>query len=325
LTTTVTYLEAIRQGIWEEMERDPDVFVIGEDIGIYGGAFKVTQGMLERFGERRVVDTPISESGIVGAAIGASLMGLRPIAEMQFSDFITCGFDQIVNFAAKCRYRWNAPVPIVIRAPSGGGFRGGPFHSQNPEAWFVHTPGLKVIAPSTAYDAKGLIKAAIRDNDPCLFFEHKGLYRRIKDEVPDGDYTVPIGKARVMREGRGLTIVTYGAMVYVALEAASALAPEGISIEVLDLRTLLPLDEEAVLASVKKTSKAILLHEDTLTGGIGGELAARIGEKAFDYLDGPVLRIAAPDTPVPYSPPLEDAFLPNTAKVVEKARWLARR
>jgi 2-oxoisovalerate dehydrogenase E1 component beta subunit len=250
-------------------------------------------------------------------------MGLRPIAEMQFSDFISCGFDQIVNFAAKCRYRWNAPVPMVLRAPSGGGIRGGPFHSQNPEMWFVHTPGLKVIAPATAYDAKGLIKAAIRDNDPCLFFEHKALYRRIKEEVPDGDYVVEIGKARLMREGRDLSIITYGAMVYTALEAAATLAGEGISAEVIDLRTLLPLDEEAVLESVRKTSKVILLHEDTMTGGMGGELAARITEKAFEYLDGPVVRITAPDTPVPYSPPLEDAFLPNAAKVLEKARWLA--
>ena len=320
----ITYLEAIRQGIWEEMERDPDVFLIGEDLGVYGGAFKVTQGMLERFGERRVVDTPISESAIVGAAIGASMMGLRPVAEMQFSDFISCAFDQIVNFAAKSRYRWNAPVPIVVRAPSGGGIHGGPFHSQNPEAWFVHTPGLKVIAPSTAYDAKGLIKAAIRDNDPVIFFEHKGLYRRIKEELPEQEYTVEIGKARVMREGRHLSIVTYGAMVHVALEAASTLSAEGVSAEVLDLRTLLPLDEDAVLATVRKTSKVILLHEDTMTGGLGGELAARITEKAFEDLDGPILRITAPDTPVPYSPPLEAAFLPDATKVIEKARWLAR-
>jgi 2-oxoisovalerate dehydrogenase E1 component beta subunit len=320
----VTYLEAIRQGIWEEMERDPDVFLIGEDLGVYGGAFKVTEGMLEHFGERRVVDTPISESAIVGAAIGASMMGLRPVAEMQFSDFISCAFDQIVNFAAKCRYRWNAPVPIVIRAPSGGGIHGGPFHSQNPEAWFVHTPGLKVIAPATAYDAKGLIKAAIRDNDPVIFFEHKALYRRIKENLPEQDYTVEIGKARVMREGKHLSIITYGAMVHVALEAAAALAAEEVSVEVLDLRTLLPLDEEAVLATVRKTSKVILLHEATMTGGLGGELAARITEKAFEDLDGPIVRITAPDTPVPYSPPLEEAFLPDAAKVIEKARWLAR-
>jgi len=243
---------------------------------------------------------------------------------MQFSDFITCGFDQVVNYAAKCRYRWNAPVPIVVRAPSGGGIRGGPFHSQNPEAWFFHVPGLKVITPATAYDAKGLIKSAVRDNDPVIFLEHKALYRRIKEELPEEEYTVPIGKARVHREGRDLSIITYGAMVYVAGDAAEELAREGISIEIVDLRTLLPLDEAAILDSVKKTSKAIVLHEDTLTGGIGGEIVARINEKAFEYLDGPVLRIAAPDTPIPFSPPLEDAFLPNAARVVERARWLAR-
>lgn len=320
----MTYLEAVRQGLWEEMERDPNVFVIGEDLGVYGGAFKVTQGFLERFGERRVIDTPIAESAIVGAAIGASFTGLRPVAEMQFSDFITCGFDQVVNFAAKCRYRWNAPVPIVVRAPSGGGIRGGPFHSQNPEAWFFHVPGLKVITPATAYDAKGLIKSAIRDNDPVIFLEHKALYRRIKEELPEEEYTVPIGKARLHREGRDLSIITYGAMVYVANDAAEELAKEGISVEIVDLRTLLPLDEAAILDSVKKTSKAIVLHEDTLTGGIGGEIVARINEKAFEYLDGPVLRIAAPDTPIPFSPPLEDAFLPNAARVVERARWLYR-
>jgi 2-oxoisovalerate dehydrogenase E1 component beta subunit len=319
-----TYLEAIRQGIWEEMERDPSVFLLGEDIGVYGGAFKITAGMLEHFGERRVIDTPICESAIVGAAIGASLMGLRPVAEMQFADFITCAYDQIVNFAAKCRYRWGAAVPIVIRAPSGGGIHGGPFHSQNPEAWFAHVPGLKVVCPATAYDAKGLIKAAIRDNDPVIFFEHKALYRRIKEAIPDGDYTVPIGRAQVYREGRDLSIITYGAMVYVARDAAEQLEREGISVEIVDLRTVFPLDEETILASVRKTSKAILLHEDILSGGIGGEIAARIAEKAFEYLDGPIVRIAAPDTPVPFSPPLEEAFLPNAAKVIEKARWLAR-
>jgi 2-oxoisovalerate dehydrogenase E1 component beta subunit len=321
---STTYLEAIREGLMEEMERDPDVFLIGEDIGVFGGAFKVTAGLLDKFGADRVVDTPISESAIVGAAIGAGLMGLRPVAEMQFSDFITCGFDQIVNFAAKTRYRWGAFVPIVVRAPSGGGIHGGPFHSQNPEMWFVHTPGLKVIAPATAYDAKGLIKSAIRDNDPVIFFEHKGLYRRVKEDLPAGDYTVPIGKANVYRAGSDLTIVTYGAMLYVASEAADKLAAEGISIEIVDLRTLLPLDEATVLESVKKTSKVILLHEDTMTGGLAGELSARITEKVFEYLDGPVVRITSPDTPVPYSPPLEEAFLPNVSKVVEKARWLYR-
>jgi 2-oxoisovalerate dehydrogenase E1 component beta subunit len=321
---STTYLEAIREGLMEEMDRDPNVFCIGEDIGVYGGAFKVTAGFLEKYGEKRVVDTPISEAAIVGAAIGASFMGLRPVAEMQFSDFITCGFDQIVNFAAKCRYRWDAPVPIVIRAPSGGGIHGGPFHSQNPEMWFVKTPGLKVVAPSTAYDAKGLIKASIRDNDPVIFFEHKALYRKIKEELPAEDYTVPIGKAKVVREGKDLTIVTYGAMVWTALEAADKLAEEGASVEVIDLRTLLPLDRETVCESVKKTSKALLVHEDTRTAGLAGELAISITETVFEYLDGPILRVTAPDTPVPYSPPLEEAFLPNVDKVLEKARWLYR-
>ena len=319
-----TYLEAIREGLWEEMERDPNVFLIGEDIGVYGGAFNVTAGFLEKFGEKRVVDTPISESAIVGASIGASLMGLRPVAEMQFSDFITCAFDQIVNFAAKCRYRWNAPVPMVIRAPSGGGIHGGPYHSQNPEMWFVRTPGLKVVAPATAYDAKGLIKSAIRDNDPVLFFEHKGLYRRIKEDLPAGDYTVPLGKAKLVREGRDLSIITYGAMVWVAVKAAEKLAEEGIEIEILDLRTLAPLDRDAVCETAKKTSKVLLLHEDTQTGGLAGELAATLTERVWEHLDGPIVRVTAPDTPVPFSAPLEEAFLPNAEKVMEKARWLYR-
>src|SRR5215467_3521451 len=250
-----TYLEAISQGLWEEMERDPNVFMIGEDLGVYGGAFKITAGMLEHFGEGRVIDTPISESAIVGAAIGAGLMGLRPVAEIQFSDFISCAYDQITNFAAKCRYRWGAGVPIVIRAPSGGGIHGGPFHSQNPEMYFVKTPGLKVVAPATAYDAKGLIKASIRDNDPVIFFEHKGLYPRIKENLPEGDYTVPNGKAKVVREGTDLTIITYGSGVWIALDAAEKMAGEGASVEVVDLRTLLPLDRETVCESVKKTSK----------------------------------------------------------------------
>jgi 2-oxoisovalerate dehydrogenase E1 component beta subunit len=319
-----TYLEAIREGLWEEMERDPNVFLIGEDIGVYGGAFKVTAGFIEHFGERRVVDTPISEAAIVGAAIGAGLMGLRPVAEMQFADFISCGFDQIVNFAAKCRYRWNAAVPMVVRSPSGGGIHGGPFHSQNPEMWFVRTPGLKVVCPATAYDAKGLIKSAIRDNDPVLYFEHKALYRRIKEDLPAGEFTVPIGQAKVVREGRDLSIVTYGAMVWVALEAADKLAEEGASVEVVDLRTLVPLDRETVCASARKTSKVLLLHEDTRTGGMAGELAATITETVFEYLDGPIVRVTAPDTPVPFSTPLEEAFLPNADKVIEKARWLYR-
>jgi len=319
-----TYLEAISAGLWEEMERDPNVLLIGEDIGVYGGAFKITAGMLEHFGERRVIDAPISESAIVGAAIGAGLMGLRPVVEIQFSDFISCAYDQITNFAAKCRYRWGAAVPMVIRAPSGGGIHGGPFHSQNPEMSFVHTPGLKVIAPATAYDAKGLIKSAIRDNDPVLFFEHKALYRRIKEELPAGDYTVPIGKARLAREGRHLTIVTYAAMLHASLEAATTLAGEGIETEVIDLRTLVPLDVETVVGSVRKTSKVMVVHEDTRTGGLAGEIAALINEHVFEYLDGPIVRVTAPDSPVPFSPPLEEAFLPNQSKIEEKARWLAR-
>jgi 2-oxoisovalerate dehydrogenase E1 component beta subunit len=318
-----TYIDAIREGIWEEMEKDESVFILGEDVGIYGGAFKVTKGMLDKFGPMRVIDTPISESAIVGAAIGAALVGMRPVAEMQFIDFISCAFDQIVNFAAKCRYRWGAGVPIVVRGPSGGGVHGGPFHSQNPEAYFFNVPGLKIVCPSTAYDAKGLIKAAIRDPDPVLYFEHKYLYRRIKEDLPAEDFVVPIGKAILRREGEDLSIITYGAMVYKALEAAEALAQMGIDVEVLDLRSILPLDEEAILTTAKKTSKVIVLHEATLTGGPGGEVVARIAEKAFEYLDGPIVRIAPPDTPVPYSPPLEEAFLPQTKDIVEKAKKLA--
>ncbi len=319
----LTYLEAIRQGLWEEMERDPSVFVIGEDIGVYGGAFKVTAGMLEEFGEDRVIDTPISESAIVGAAIGAALMGMRPVVEMQFMDFIACGFDQIVNMAAKLHYRWGPAVPMVIRGPSGAGVHGGPYHSQSNEMWFVHTPGLKVVAPASAYDAKGLIKSAIRDNNPVIFYEHKFLYRRIKEDVPDQDYVVPIGKAVVRRPGTDISVITYGAMVWTALEAASELEKEGLTLEVVDLRSLLPYDEETVLASTRKCSKVILLHEDTRTGGMGGELAAVIAEKAFEALDGPIVRVTAPDTPVPFAPPLEEYFLPNTQKVMEAARRLA--
>jgi len=318
----LTHLEAIRQGIWEEMESDPSVFLIGEDIGAYGGAFKVTQGMLEKFGADRVIDTPISESAIVGAAVGAALMGMRPVVEMQFMDFIACGFDQIVNMAAKIHYRWGPAVPIVIRGPSGAGVHGGPYHSQSNEMWFVHTPGLKVVVPATAYDAKGLIKASIRDNNPVIFYEHKFLYRRIKDEIPSDDYIVPLGEARVAREGTDISVITYGAMVWTALEAAEELQKENISLEVIDLRSLLPYDEEAVLESVRKCNKVILLHEDTRIGGFAGELAAVIAEKAFDDLDGPIVRVTAPDTPVPFSPPLEEYFLPNAKKVAEAARRL---
>jgi len=319
----LTYLEAIRQGIWEEMERDPSVFLLGEDIGNYGGAFKVTAGMLEKFGAERVIDTPISEAAIVGAAVGAALMGMRPVVEIQFMDFISCGFDQIVNMAAKIHYRWGAAVPMVVRGPSGAGVHGGPFHSQSNEMWFVHTPGLKVVAPATAREAKGLIKAAIRDDNPVIFFEHKYLYRRIKDNVPEEDDLVPLGKAVVRREGSDIALITYGAMVWAALEAAELLGKEGISLEVVDLRTLLPYDEQCVLTSVRKCSKVMLLHEDTRTGGMAAELAAVIADKAFGDLDGPVVRVTAPDTPVPFSPPLENYFLPNVQKIADAARQLA--
>ncbi len=318
----LTYLEAIRLAMLEEMEKDSRVFVIGEDVGTYGGAFRVTQGFLETFGPARVIDTPISESAIVGASIGAALMGMRPIAEMQFIDFISCAFDMIVNYAAKSRYRWDAGVPIVVRGPCGGGVRGGPFHSQNPESYFMNAPGLKIVSPATAVDAKGLMTAAIRDPDPVIFLEHKFLYRRIKEEVPDGEILTPIGKARVARAGKDLSIISYAAMLHVALEAAEAAAALGIDVEVLDLRTLLPLDEDAILATAAKTGKVIVLHEATRTGGPGGEIAALIAERAFESLDAPIVRVAPPDTPVPYSPTLEDAFLPNAAKVGEAIRAL---
>src|ERR1700756_1076941 len=319
---TLTYLEAIRQGIWEEMERDPTVFCIGEDIGIYGGAFKVTEGFIDHFGPERVIDTPIAESAIVGAAFGAALTGMRPVAEFQFMDFIGCAFNQITNMVAKAHYRWGAPAPLVIRGPSGGNVHGGPFHSQNPEMYFVHTPGLKVVCPATAYDAKGLIKASIRDNNPVIFFEHKYLYRRIKEEVPPEDYIVPLGKARLARAGRDLSVITYAAMVHVALEAAESLSKEGIELEVLDLRTLAPLDREAIAEAVHRTSKVLVLHEDVRTGGIAGEISAIINEEAFDSLDGPIVRLTALDTPVPFSPPQEQYFLPKVEDVVREVRKL---
>ncbi len=318
----LTYLEAIRLAMLEEMERDPRVFVIGEDVGAYGGAFRVTAGFLEKFGEARVIDTPVSESAIVGAAIGAALMGMRPIAEMQFIDFISGAFDQLVNYAAKSRYRWGGGVPLVVRGPCGGGVHGGPFHSQNPESYFMNVPGLKIVAPGTPSDAKGLLTAAIRDPDPVLYLEHKFLYRRLKEEVPEGDFVVPIGKARIARRGKDLSILSYAAMLHVALEAAEAAAQDGIEVEVLDLRTLLPLDEQAILATAAKTGKVIVLHEATKTGGPGGEVAALIAERAFEYLDAPVVRMAPPDTPVPYSPPLEEFFLPNAEKVGRAIRAL---
>jgi 2-oxoisovalerate dehydrogenase E1 component beta subunit len=318
----VTYLEAIRQGLWEEMERDSSVFCLGEDIGVYGGAFKVTDGFIGHFGPERVIDTPIAEAAIVGAAFGASLTGMRPVVEFQFIDFIGCAFNQITNMLAKAHYRWGAPAPVVLRGPCGGGVHGGPFHSQNPEMYFVHTPGLKVVAPGTPYDAKGLIKSAIRDNNPVLFLEHKFLYRRVKQELSPGGFTVPIGKARTARMGRDLSVITYGAMLHVALEAAEILTTDGIEVEVLDLRTLLPLDRAAVAETVRRTNKVIILHEDTRTGGIAGEITAVINEDCFDELDAPVVRITSLDTPVPFSPPLEEAFLPKVADVVREARRL---
>ncbi len=320
----VTYLEALRQGMLEEMERDESVFMLGEDIGRYGGAFKVTDGFQERFGEARVIDTPISEAAIVGAAAGAAHMGLRPIAEMQFMDFVACAYDILTNYVATARYRAGLSTPIVVRGPSGGYVRGGPFHSQNPEAGFFHTPGLKLVCPATARDAKGLIKAAIRDDDPVLYFEHKFLYRRIKEDLSDTEEILtPIGKARIAREGTDLSIVTWSAMVWKALDAAEQIEREdGASIEVLDLRTLLPMDDEAVTATVRKTNKLLIVHEDTRTGGVAGEITARINENAFEWLDGPIMRVTAHDTPIPYAPTLEDYVLPQTADIVKSARWL---
>ena len=317
-----TYLEAIRQGLWEEMETDDRVFLLGEDIGAYGGAFKVSRGLLERFGPDRVIDTPISEAGIVGAAIGASMMGLRPVAEMQFMDFVACSFNMLTNFAAKSRWRTGIGVPIVVRGPAGGGVRAGPFHSTNVESWFAHTPGLKIVQPATAYDAKGLLKAAIRDPDPVLYLEHKFLYRRLKERLPAEDYVVPIGAAALRRAGDDLAVITWGAMVHTALEAASRLEADGVSTAVLDLRTLVPLDLEAVLETAGRAGKVIVLHEATRTGGFGGEIAALIAEQAFEHLDGPIVRVTAPDTPVPYNPTLEDAFVPSVDRLLAAARRL---
>jgi 2-oxoisovalerate dehydrogenase E1 component beta subunit len=320
----LTYLEAIREGLREEMARDPNVFLMGEDIGAYGGAFKVTDGLLAAFGEDRVIDTPISEAGFIGAAAGAAHMGMRPVCELQFIDFISCAYDMLTNYIATARYRAFLPCPMVVRGPSGGYVRGGPFHSQNPEAAFLHTPGLKIVYPATASDAKGLIKAAIRDDDPVLFFEHKYLYRRIRETMPPGDHVVPIGKARVAREGTDVSIITYAATVWKALEAAEQLAAEdGLSAEVIDLRSLLPMDDEAIVATVKKTSRVLVVHEDTVTGGIAGEITAKINELCFEWLDAPVRRVAAHDVPLPYAPALEDFVLPQTGDIVRAARWLA--
>jgi 2-oxoisovalerate dehydrogenase E1 component beta subunit len=318
-----TYLQAISDGLREEMRRDKRVFVIGEDVGVYGGAFKVTLGFQEEFGPWRVIDAPLAESAIIGACTGASIMGMRPVAEMQFADFISCGWDQLVTVAAKQRWRAGTPVPITVRLPSGGGFSGGPFHSQNPESSFAHIPGLKCVCPATPEDAKGLLASAIQDPSPVLYFEHKHLYRRIKAEVPDERITVPIGKARIHREGEDVSVITWGAMVYTAEEAAKELAGEDVSVEIVDLRSVMPWDKAAVLESVAKTSKVLVLHEDTRTGGFGAEIAATIAEEAFEDLDAPVKRIAAPDTPVPFSPSLEKAFIPQVADVAAGLKELA--
>ena len=319
----MTYLQAISDGLRTEMRRDKRVFVIGEDVGVYGGAFKVTLGFQEEFGPWRVIDAPLAETAIVGGATGAAIMGMRPVAEMQFSDFVSCAWDHLVTIAAKQHWRAGTPIPIVLRLPSGGGFSGGPFHSQNPESSFAHIPGLKCVCPATPEDAKGLLISAIEDPNPVLFFEHKHLYRRIKAEVPEGRYTTPIGKARVHQAGTDVSVITWGAMVYTAGEAAEELEKDGVSVEIVDLRTILPWDKEAVLASVRKCSKVLVLHEDVRTGGFGGEIAATIAEEAFEDLDAPVKRIAAPDTPVPFSPPLEKAFIPQAADVVAGLRELA--
>ena len=320
----ISYIDAISRGLWEEMERDSSVFLLGEDIGEYGGAFKVTKGFLDHFGRDRVIDTVLAESAILGAATGAALVGMKPVAEMQFADFVTCGFNQLVNNSASIHYRWNLPVPMVVRLPSGAGIHGGPFHSRNPEAWFFHQPGLKLVAPSTPYDAKGLIKSAIRDPNPVLYFEHKRLYRHIKGEVPDGDYVVEIGKGDVKRHGNDISVITYGSVVHHALEAAEILEKlDGVSVEVVDLRSLMPLDKELILASVKKTGKVLVAHEDSVTGGIGGEIAALIAEFAFENLDAPIKRVGAIDIPTPFAPTLEEYFLPNKEKVLAALRELA--
>ena len=318
----MTYLQAISDALRTEMRRDPNVFLIGEDIAVFGGAFKITQGFLEEFGEERVIDTPIAESGFVGAACAAATVGFRPVVEFQFIDFIACAFDQIVNYAAKCYYRWGIQMPVVLRGPTGGGVHAGPFHSQNPEAWFAHTPGLKVVLPSTARDAKGLLIAAIRDNNPVIYLENKFLYRHYREEVPDGEHVTPIGVAALRTMGSDLSIISYGATVHLCVEVAHMLEKEGASVEVVDLRSLVPLDRETILESVKKTSRALVAHEANITAGFGAEVAALIAQEAFEYLDAPVLRVASLDVPVPFSPPLEMAMLPSVDKIADAARKL---
>ena len=313
-TREMTYLEAISDALRTEMRRDETVFCIGEDIGAFGGAFKVTDGFAEEFGAERVLDAPLAENLIVGAATGAAIEGMKPVCEMQFADFISCGFDQLVNVAAKLHYRQGVAVPIVVRLPSGGGFSGGPFHSQNPEAWFLQAPGLKVVAPATAADAKGLLVSAIRDPNPVCYLEHKGLYRHVKGEVPEGEHSVPLGEARIAREGEEMTVIAYGSSVLLAEQAAEQLDE---SIEIVDLRTLCPLDTEAILASARKTGKVLVAHEAIRSCGVGAEVAALITEEAFESLDAPVRRLTAPDVPIPFSPPLEQAVLPQLDQIKE--------
>jgi 2-oxoisovalerate dehydrogenase E1 component beta subunit len=320
-----TYLIAIAEALWEEMERDESVFLLGEDIGVYGGAFKVTEGFLDRFGADRVMDTPICEETIVGMAVGAAMEGFRPVAEFQYADFMTCGFDEIVTNAARYHYRSGVSLPIVLRGPSGGGVRAGPFHSTNPEPYFAYAPGLKVICPAFPSDAKGLLKSAIRDDNPCVFLEHKWIYRRIREKVPeDPDFVVPIGEAQVKREGDDVSVITYGAMVHRALEAADALEDQGVSAEVVDLRTVQPLDKQAILESVEKTSRALVVYESHKAFGIGAEVSAAIAEEGFDLLDAPVMRLAPPNVPVPFSPPLEDAYIPQVDQIVEAVQELSK-
>jgi len=311
-----TYLIAVAEALWEEMERDDRVFLLGEDIGIYGGAFKVTEGFIERFGPERVMDTPIAEETIVGMSVGAAMEGLRPVAEFQYADFMSSGFDEITTVLSRYHYRSGVPLPVVLRGPSGGGVRASSFHSINPEPWYAYAGGIKIMCPAFPSDAKGLLKSAIRDDNPSMFLEHKWIYRRIKEQVPDDpDFLVPISTADVKREGSDVSIVTYGAMVHKALEAAEALAQRGVSAEIVDLRTVYPFDEETVLRSIEKTSRALILYESYRFLGIGAEVAAMIAEKAFEHLDAPVVRLAPPNVPVPFSPPLEDAFLPQVADI----------
>jgi pyruvate/2-oxoglutarate/acetoin dehydrogenase E1 component len=316
---TLTYLQAISAALRDELRADERVLVMGEDIGVFGGAFKVTDGFVDEFGGDRVMDTPLAESAIIGTAIGAAVVGMRPVCEMQFSDFISCGFDQLVNVAGKMHYRQGLAVPLVVRLPSGGGFSGGPFHSQNPEAWFMHSPGIKVVAPSTAEDAKGLLHSAIHDPNPVCYMEHKHLYRRIRGEVPEGVFETPF-TARVARPGSDLVVITYGAMVHTALEATEDL--DGASVEVLDLRSLVPLDEDAILDSVARCSKVVIVDEANATCAAGAQVAALIAERGFEDLDGPVVRVSTPDVPIPFSPPLEAAVLPSVDRVKEACREL---